>query len=169
MGPWIRCDARTAKIYASGLRVCSALQPKWLKDIRNSPRRAGPSFHPYMLHMLSLCCKTFKIQICSAQNIGKVWINGKIPVAPFGPFQVNFQRTGLIIFFERSRKCQVEINHTTLDSFSDSKMWQTMQRFTNGGGCGTFFLLMFWVWLIIHNIQSEHYDLLSSWHVVCGS
>ena len=90
MGGKIRLDAGTAQIYALDLRVLSNLEAKWFEDMRNSPRRAGPSFHPYTLHMLTLCCKRFKIQIRSAQNVGKVWISGKILVAQFGPFQVNF-------------------------------------------------------------------------------
>ena len=144
MGPGRRLDAGTAQIYALDLRVLSNLEAKWFEDMRNSPRRAGPSFHPYMLYMLSLCCKRLKIQIRSAQNVGKVWISGKILVAPFGSFHVKF-----------------EINHTTLNSFpipkcdrqcSDSQM----------GRVWDVLLVDSWVWLIIRNIQGEHYDLLSS-------
>ena len=46
-----RLDAGTAQIYALDFTVLSDLEAKWFEDTKNSPRRAGPSFHPYMLHI----------------------------------------------------------------------------------------------------------------------
>ena len=169
MGPGSSFDADTVAIYALDLRVCSSLEPKWLEDMRNSPRRAGPSFHAYTLHMLSLCCKRFKIQICSAQNIGKVWISGKIPVAPFGPIQVNFPMDWVNYFLWKVKEV------SSWDKPHNIGLFFRFQNVTDNaaihewGRLWDVLLVDVWVWLIIHNIQGEHYDLLSSWHVVCGS
>ena len=91
MGPGSRLDADSAQIYALDLRVCSSLEPKWLEDMRNSPRRAGPSFHPYMLHIcLHYVAKDSKSKSVLPKMLARFGLVGKILVAPFGSFQVKF-------------------------------------------------------------------------------
>ena len=89
MGGKIRLDAGTAQIYALDLRVLSNLEAKWFEDMRNSPRRAGPSFHPYMLHM-HYDVKDSKSKSVLPKMLARFGLVGKILVAPFGSFQVKF-------------------------------------------------------------------------------
>ena len=68
---------------------------------------------------------------------------GKILVAPFGSFQVKFpmdwkdaNMVEFIYFFEGPRRCQVEINHTTLNSFPIPKCGRQCSDSQMGEGVG---------------------------------
>ena len=127
---------RLARLIKPGSEVVRGYE-----ELTAKGRTFVPSIH--VAYMLTLCCKRFKIQIRSAQNVGKVWISGKILVAPFGSFQVKFpmdwkdaNMVEFIYLFEGPRRCQVEINHTTLNSFPIPKCGRQCSDSQMGEGVG---------------------------------